>query len=522
MNFTNTTNMTSSNNNMFPFSCASVWFGSSTSTFGIIKLDSVEESFRTSNKLDIDIQVDHSGSMMDKCNDGRTKMQHVNFAVGQIIRKTSESLAQATISVSSFDDKITKIVETQHLTPYSVEQIVIQSSNIEPRGGTNIKNVLETEVKHVESDDADRVFMLLSDGQDTTMCGHTKLIQLGADIDVNTHVVLFGVGNDHDSTLFKGIVNKRVSGHYRFVQNVEDISVVVSEILYGVLNKLLKRVVLTVSGGEIYCWVDNTWKSAIQIDDIVVGRKKTFNVRSPDPANFKVHIQATGFEHDILDFRMDQDLTYDMYRQRTMELLHESSCQNQRKQTAELKTRLKDMMIELKTYMDENQLRGDKRFQVLCDDIFMCHQTMGTTYGIMCASARQTSQGSQSIYNNVISTLHRQPHRQRSVMFSQDENEDEEYMPAIPILTRGVSHFINTMTEEEEKEEENIILKTRDIFVSIYEDEELDDSERSLPRMTRQINDDVINTHEMLASDDSPYSNLSELTFIRAVSIGHK
>lgn len=494
MSFTNT-NMTSSNK-IFPFTCASVWFGTkSDSTFGVIKLDSVEESFQVPNNLDMDIQVDHSGSMGDRCNDGRTKMQHVLFAVGQIIRKTSEKLVQTNISISSFDDTVTKIVENQQLTPYSVDQIVIQSSNIAPCGGTNIRSVLETEVIHVKSNDADRVFILLSDGQDTTYCGHQKLIQLGADIDANTHVVLFGVGNDHDSVLFKGIVNKRVSGHYRFVQNVEDIAVVVSEILYGVLNRLLKHVVLTVSGGEIYCWVDNTWKSCIQIDDIVIGRKKTFNVRSPDPANFKVHIQAVGFEHDITEILMDQDLTYDVYRQRTMELLYESSNRSNRNQTAELKTRLKNMMIELKAYMDANQLRGDKRFQVLCDDIFMCHQTMGTVHGLMYASSRQTSQGSQSIYNNVLSTPLRMPRQQRNVMFSQVEDDEEFDLPPVPIMKRGVSHFIATMTEEEEDDE--VVQTIGDIYPSLF------------------VAKDVMDTHIMLASDDSPNSNIPELEFIR-------
>ena len=46
-----------------------------------------------------------------------------------------------------------------------------------------------------------------------------------------------------------------------------------------------------------------------------------------------------------------------------------------------------------------------------------------------------------------------------------------------------------------------------------YADEyTLDDSDNE--------DDDIMRNHKMLASDDSPYANTAELSFIRAVSVG--
>jgi len=64
-----------------------------------------------------------------------------------------------------------------------------------------------------------------------------------------------------------------------------------------------------------------------------------------------------------------------------------------------IKQKLTDLMVEIKKYMDDNGLKEDKMLTMLCDDIFTCHETIGIRNGNMYIHARQTSQGTQSIYN---------------------------------------------------------------------------------------------------------------------------
>jgi len=492
-------------------------------TFGVIRLNASETAALCENRmLDFQIRIDNSGSMSDACSDGRTKMQHVNFAVSQILRKLGESSIPATTNIKTFDETIVQIIDGS-LNADTVEEMVSRVNKIFPNGGTNIYSVLDLEEKS-EHTSEDRVFILLSDGQDTTGASREKLIRTAARIDPNTNVIMIGVGNDHDANLFKGIVNQRISARYTPVSNVEDIAIAISELIYGVLNKILKRTTITVANGEIYSWSANKWVSSITADDIVVGRKKTFNVRSSTPELFRATVEGfqvatrESFMLEMVDAEIGADLTYEKFRHGTMELLGESALADQMN-TSEiraLKLRLKNKMIELKAFMDENKLRDDKRYQILCDDIFMCHQTMGSVHGTMYAMARQTSQGTQSIYTNQrdltvrLSHMNTTPRMARGIA-DEITFDDDDDMPPIPTMRREVSHCIYQMSQEEEGINDMLATIKRRFQPQemVKEEKEEDD-----------ITDDAMSNHQMLASDDSPYANEMELAFIREVSKG--
>ena len=491
--------------------------------FGIIKLNAVQEFNKPLRKINMQFYVDNSGSMSDICGDGRTKMQHVNFSVSQIIRKACDGATSlVNVDIKTFDDSIVPVISTP-LNSETVEEIVTKVNKIFPTGGTDIYSVLKLEasLQEEKEEETDRVFILLSDGQDMTHLGRDALIQMAAQINPVTHVIMIGVGDDHDSVLFKSIINNRTTGHYTPVSNVENISIAMSELVYGILNKILKRPTITVTNGEIYSWSMNKWTNCIKIDDIVTGRKKTFNVRSATPLQFTatldgIAIDGSKFVLDILEVHYDVVLTYDRYRHKTMELLGESVTAGSMNfsEIKGLKTRLKNMMVELKAYMDQNNLRGDKGYQVLCDDIFTCHQTIGSAHGIMYAGARQTSQGSQSIYTNQAADLSRMamPRMMRGITCGISQMMEEDDLPPMlpPSMMRGVNYCIQTMQQEHEA-----IQHMEGVCEEVEEKEEddvykLDEDEDDV------VNDPMLN-HKMLASDDSPYSNPTEIAFIRKI-----
>ena len=497
-------------------------------TFGIIKLNATETVIPCENRaLDFQIRIDNSGSMSDACSDGRTKMQHVNFTVSQILRKLGESSIPSSANIKTFDETIIEIIDGS-INPDTVEEMVIRVNKIFPNGGTNIYSVLHLE-ENAQHASEDRVFILLSDGQDTTGFGRDKLIRSAAQIHPNTNVIMIGVGNDHDASLFKGIVNRRTCAHYTPVSNVEDIAIAISELIYGILNKVLKRTTITVFNGEIYSWSANKWVSSITADDIVVGRKKTFNVRSTSPELFRATVQGVRvaseevFTMEIVDAEIGVDLTYEKHRHATMELLGESVLADQMNsvEIRELKLRLKNKMIELKAYMDEHKLRDDKRYQVLCDDIFMCHQTMGSAHGTMYAAARQISQGTQSIYSNQrdltgrISCMNTTIPKMTRGLTEWVDEMDLEDLPPPPTFRREVSHCIYQMSQEEDGIDD-LLATIKSNFQPhppvIMEEKEEEDIEE----------DDTMSNHQMLASDDSPYANAMEIAFIREISIASK
>jgi hypothetical protein len=121
------------------------------------------------------------------------------------------------------------------------------------------------------------------------------------------------------------------------------------------------------------------------------------------------------------------DLTRQIYRQRTLQLLYEVNdfCNRKRSyesshdtgilnifignrddiafQTLEdekknIKFKLSNLIEEMKKYMTDNNLEEDKVLKNLCDDIYICFRTFGTKFGMMYCTARQTSQGTQRQY----------------------------------------------------------------------------------------------------------------------------
>jgi hypothetical protein len=62
-----------------------------------------------------------------------------------------------------------------------------------------------------------------------------------------------------------------------------------------------------------------------------------------------------------------------------------------------IKLKMQELFDEMRLYMRNNDI-NDKFIKMLCDDIHIAMKTIGTQYGQMCISSRQTSQGTQRIY----------------------------------------------------------------------------------------------------------------------------
>ncbi len=242
--------------------------------------------------------------------------------------------------------------------------------------------------------------------------------------DINNAFIGFGI--DHDSALLNEISSVGKSAYY-FIDKLESAGLVYGEILHGLIYNLLTEAEINIENGLIYDFKTNDWKETLKIGDIASEANKTYNIISTNPENCKAHIKANMDDLEIIFpsiLFQDLDLTNHIYRQRTLQMLYEVNefCNRKRqiennnnftqhfmknhifnnedihKQQASLKKKLSEFLLEIKKYIVHNNLQNDKILKNLCDDIYICHRTLGTRYENMFCTSRQTAQGTQRQY----------------------------------------------------------------------------------------------------------------------------
>ena len=80
-------------------------------------------------------------------------------------------------------------------------------------------------------------------------------------------------------------------------------------------------------------------------------------------------------------------------------------------------------------YMEDNNDKQNKFIKMLCDDIHISQKTLGTKYGRMCISSRQTSQGTQRIYTVNTTPLDRRRQDSDSDFDSDDDCQKASFSP---------------------------------------------------------------------------------------------
>jgi uncharacterized protein YegL len=398
--------------------------------FGILNLKASSVSLNEEQEYDFIFMIDCSGSMSDKCADGRDKMQHIVHTLKNMITYFKENSGIKThITVYAFDSKIYKIVERTRITDENFQLIIANVGAISPRDSTNIELALKTVLKTVEQIKSENplhniINIFMTDGQSTD--GKADRGFLAALVDNSVTNAFIGFGIDHDAGLLNAISEGENSA-YHFIDKLENSGLVYGEILHGIVYKLLKNIEVHVENGLIYDFKNNCWTNTLFIGEIVSESSKFYHVASETPEECFIEIRGKKCCESDSDFHLNintsdrGDLTNFIYRQRTLQLLFEVKDFLKRKNTNEpdaifrfsrnpnsgndfkeeenrIRKKLSDFIEEMKEYMEDNSLTDDKFMKNLCDDIYICYRTFGTKFGNMYVTARQTSQGTQRCY----------------------------------------------------------------------------------------------------------------------------
>lgn len=401
--------------------------------FGILNFVAVTAQ-ETKDEIDFLFVVDCSGSMSDACADGRSKMQHIIHTLkNMIIFFHEHPNAKINITINAFDTQIYPIVSRTKITDENLVVIIHKIEKISPRGSTNIEFALRKsaeEINNLQQQFPDNVIyhIFMTDGEATDGSKNIQILQSIVNPDVTNAFIGFGV--EHDAALLNGISSIGKSAYY-FIDKLESAGLVYGEILHGIVYKLLEDSEIIIENGLVYNYKTNTWVESLKIGDIVSEANKIYNIVSSNPDECKVNIKGRLGDLVILFPSMlidSADLTTQIYRQRTLQLLYEVNDFCTRKRAYEtshntgmfshifianrddigfqaledekknIKLKLSDLIEEMKKYMTDNNLEEDKVLKNLCDDIYICFRTFGTKFGMMYCSARQTSQGTQRLY----------------------------------------------------------------------------------------------------------------------------
>ena len=425
--------------------------------YGILNI-SAEKTSITARPIFFRFTTDCSGSMSDKCKDGRTKMDHIQHTMCNMILFFADS-EEATIyiQVHAFDDKIHEIIPTTHVTKDNVASLIVAVGQMYPMQSTNIELALADAAqcieKHLIENNGHSVsHIFLTDGDATA--GNQNADYLISLVKENTSNVFVAFGLQHSARMMQKLGNANQSSSNWLIDNLENAGLVYGEILNNELFKVLEKVEINLVGGVIYDYKKGEFADKLYIGDLVTETQKTYHILAKD-RNVSARISGIKYNNFNKDYYFGDgwamcnkescDLTPHIFRLRTQQYMFESKkFENEnapmpliRRGTAlqrqnavpmlqrcnpfpalqlpdvetetfpsdepspleNFKNKMKDFLIVMQKYMREHAKDDDPFMKGLCDDMYITIRSTGTPCQRMYVGARENSQGSQQCYN---------------------------------------------------------------------------------------------------------------------------
>ena len=524
--------------------------------------------------------TDCSGSMSDICNDRRSKMEHSNHTlINMIIYFATHPELLVSISVFAFDGSLYTIIENEMVTKDNLDKLIQDVKNIRPKDTTDIEKALKNSSDYISrfvsinNDDTDILHVFMTDGDATQ--GETNSDTLQKLVSPLVSNIFIGFGVDHNAYLLKELSSDS-SNCYYFVDALEKAGLVYGELLHAYIYKYSENTTISSTNGLLYDWKKNTWVDKINIGNLTSETSKTIHILSENPIDLTCELETTDcLTKEMTNFTIQNSLTLDennivngytdlsiyKYRQKTQELLFEVNVHNfkenyaycdplkfndydknyekfwekQKVQGKILKEKMQNLLKEMQLFPPLEKVEpkspnsedfcttfsksgsGKQFIKMLCDDIYVCLQTFDTKYGAMYSCARQVSQGAQRSY---------------SANHSQKHNHNNNFNSP-PKLMRSYNYAHDIYTQQENEDDISVPL-----FPDFGEDEifklalniptnnsniQLDDNSDNNNIKIRD-NDydynsrDIFDDYKVSDQIDNPYTNDSVLELMRICS----
>jgi hypothetical protein len=530
--------------------------------FGVINLK-IKKMVPSIQKRHFVFTVDCSGSMSDKCNDGRTKMDHANHTLINMMNYYAEHPElMVSITVFAFDGSIYKIITNEEVREDNLDKLIQHIKKIRPKDMTNIEQALISSREYIanyinNNRDVYVSHIFMTDGDATQ--GETNPFKLKEYISPLVSNNFIGFGIEHNTYLLKEFATD-IKNNYYFVDALEKAGLVYGEILHSIIYRVLENTNISVVNGLIYDWKTNSWVDQLDIGDLISETNKTYHILTDNPNEFDCIFQTTHcVSKEIFDFTIQNtikkvdiiddgfvDLIQYKYRQRTQQLLFEVNEYNFNKvnndddhlrfntsyynynvthenvdtdelhntdtvNSIKLKEKMKSLLKDMQQFLDNldnttlTASAVSSFIKLLCDDLYICLKTFDTKHSAMFSCARQLSQGAQRAYSATCT-----PKAPRN-----DHVFDVGNF-GTPIIKRSIAGNYNDNDNDNDNENNSFISKFPD-----FNDDELNNDNFN-KEFYQVINDDQSydnDTEYNLSSEvDNPYSTLSILDLMRSCS----
>ena len=392
-------------------------YGDDEKTFGVIDLEVNHRDDYVPESQHFILTVDRSGSMACREKDGMTKMQHVIHTISNMLRYFANELKNINVFVSviTFDNRIDCIIDRTLIDKKNVKRLIETIEEIYPRDMTDIGAAINAANKQKDnfSQDVKHTHILLTDGKPTS--GITDKNKLSAILDRSFKNIFIGYGVDHNMELMMDLGDND-TGNYYFVESAENAGNVYGEIIYGVINEAMTRVVIESEDLEFYNWKTSRWVTRLELGSLSYGTQKIYHIRAiPDQHDIEnVLCITTSYIHekverkDIIptatkDFETPFDVTKYIYRQKTLEVLF--SAADYKANPIAVTDKISELMelisneIETAPELKDETGKNFLFMQNLRDDLYVAKKSLSSRYGNLYVEARMISQGDQRAYN---------------------------------------------------------------------------------------------------------------------------
>lgn len=387
--------------------------------------------------------VDATGSMNESSGKSSTKIDVMKHSFANIVRYLSKLDAPIFISVLSFNEVVTTVLEISKITPENVEDVVKSIQSIEADGQTNIELALTSAKEKIDNylavhEGHQIAHIFMTDGHPTK--GTSNLETLNKLVSTkNCGNVFIGFGNDHNVTLLKGLSENRRS-FYQYIQDFESTAAIYGEILHPYLYPCLENAEIAVENGEIYDWTKNEWTCKLEEDILIGGQEKIYHIKAEMDKRITVTVSyqtvtSTERSHVTTNDSTIVDLTQYVFRQKTLELLYQSSRSSiMRDERIKLQKEINALFIKINDYMKSSGKCEDAFLKQLCDDLYIAYSGLKKNNGCdMLSLSRFTSQGRQ----------------QTNVSTPRKKDFDNVFCPATPRMSRQLSQFLDDYDGDE-------------------------------------------------------------------------
>ena len=304
----------------------------------------------SSKTMHIYAQSDVSGSMGDKCNDMRTKMQHIIHVWSNIIRYFANHPEHTVyLQLNGFDDEIHPIFQLTQITKENETRLIQAVEAMYPMNTTNIQLALESlrddllsrgdadadadaDVDADADADADvdadvdvkKCLLMMTDG--VVNSGENDPKKLSHILPCDSRAAFIGFGTSHNAVLMNNLGMMGVNTSNWLVNEMEYSSDVYAEIISKWTNEMFENVIVKIEKGLLYDWKTSTWVCELAMGNMSAQEKKTIHIKTSTPNDVIIRV-CIGLGGEVIVSQFDPnnvaDLTHYMFRLCVQKLMHE-------------------------------------------------------------------------------------------------------------------------------------------------------------------------------------------------------